>query len=148
MSQGTTRRTATRTVTPTSRRAPCAQPHDASTLRRGLAVLEVLSSRKSIVATAGSGRPSTRRGMSMRRNVARDSVAGGPPRSGGLQISSLLPRFTAERFLYDYLDDAKLLTRLNQVMRRASLPLLPPGIAELFPAMRERVRERRAQLLP
>jgi len=48
--------------------------------------------------------------------------------------------------LYDYLDDAKLLTRLNQVMRRAGLPLLPAAIAELFPAMRQRVRERRVEL--
>jgi len=64
------------------------------------------------------------------------------------RIALLIPRFAAERFLYDYSDDAKLLTRLNQVMRRASLPLLPPAIAELFPAMRQRVRERRAELLP
>lgn len=64
------------------------------------------------------------------------------------RIALLLPRFAAERFLYDYLDDAKLLTRLNQVMRRANLPQLPPAIAELFPAMRERVRKRRADLLP
>ena len=63
------------------------------------------------------------------------------------RIAPLLPRFAAERFLYDYLDDAKLLTRLNQVMRRAGLPLLPAAIAELFPAMRQRVRERRVELL-
>src|SRR5207247_1163574 len=34
------------------------------------------------------------------------------------RIATLIPRFTAERFLYDYLDDAKLHTRLNHIMRR------------------------------
>jgi hypothetical protein len=63
------------------------------------------------------------------------------------RIALLIPRFASERFLYDYLDDAKLLTRLNQVMRRASLPQLPPALAQVFPAMRERVRARRAKLL-
>jgi hypothetical protein len=63
------------------------------------------------------------------------------------RVAILLPRFAAERFLYDYADDSKLLTRLNHVMRRVGLPLLPPTIAELFPAMRQRVRERRAELL-
>jgi hypothetical protein len=64
-----------------------------------------------------------------------------------IRIAQLVPRFAAERFLYDYLDDGKLLTRLNHVMRRVGLPLLPPAIAELFPAMRERVRQRRSELL-
>ena len=63
------------------------------------------------------------------------------------RIVQLLPRFATERFLYDYLDDGKLLTRLNHVMRRVGLPLLPPAIAELFPSMRERVRHRRTGLL-
>jgi hypothetical protein len=63
------------------------------------------------------------------------------------RIAALLPRFAAERFLYDYLDDGKLLTRLNHVMRRVGLPLLPAAIAELFPGMRERVRQRRKELL-
>ena len=63
------------------------------------------------------------------------------------RIVLLLPRFAAERFLYDYSDDDKLLTRLNHVMRRVGLPLLPPAIAGLFPAMRRRVRERRMELL-
>jgi hypothetical protein len=63
------------------------------------------------------------------------------------RIATLIPRFAAERFLYDYLDDAKLLTRLNHVMRRVPLPALPDSIAELFPAMRKRVRERHAVLL-
>lgn len=63
------------------------------------------------------------------------------------RIVVLLPRFAAERFLYDYADDGRLLTRLNHVMRRVGLPLLPPEVAALFPAMRRRVRERRGELL-
>lgn len=63
------------------------------------------------------------------------------------RIALLVPRFIAERFLYDYLVDGKLLTRLNHVMRRVGLPQLPLDLAELFPAMRERVRGRMGELL-
>jgi hypothetical protein len=63
------------------------------------------------------------------------------------RIAALIPRFIAERFLYDYLDDGKLLTRLNHVMRRVGLPALPQTLIELFPAMRRRVRERMSELL-
>jgi hypothetical protein len=63
------------------------------------------------------------------------------------RIVTLLPRFLSERFLYDYLDDAKLLMRLNHVMRRVGLPQLPPSLGELIPSLRERVRKRMAQLL-
>ena len=64
------------------------------------------------------------------------------------RLAALIPRFTAERFLYDYLDDGKLLTRLNHVMRRVGLPQLPPSLVELIPSMRERVRERTNELTP
>lgn len=63
-------------------------------------------------------------------------------------LERLLPRFLAERFLYDYLDDGKLLTRLNQVLRRVGLPPLPAEFAEAFPAVREAVRARQRELLP
>jgi hypothetical protein len=63
------------------------------------------------------------------------------------RIAALVGRFLHERFLYDYLDDGKLLTRLNHVMRRVGLPQLPPDLADLFPTLRQRVRERRAELL-
>jgi hypothetical protein len=63
------------------------------------------------------------------------------------RIIALIPRFTAERFLYDYLDDGKLLTRLNHIMRRVGLPALPGTLVELFPALRRRVRERKVELL-
>ena len=64
------------------------------------------------------------------------------------RVGMLIPRFNRERFLYDYAQDATLLVRLNHVMRRVQLPLLPDEMAELFPAMRRRVRERRDDLIP
>lgn len=63
------------------------------------------------------------------------------------RIAQLIPRFLEERFLYDYLDDAKLLTRLNHVMRRVNLPQLPPSLVDLFPRMKSRVAERQHDLL-
>src|SRR5262249_47187241 len=63
------------------------------------------------------------------------------------RIAELIPRFIDERFLYDYLDDAKLLVRLNHIMRRVGLPQLPANLAQLFPAMRRKVRERAPELL-
>jgi hypothetical protein len=63
------------------------------------------------------------------------------------RVAWLLPRFCAERFLYDYLDDARLLTRLNQVLKRAGLATVPVAIADLIPAMRSRIRNRQTELL-
>jgi hypothetical protein len=65
------------------------------------------------------------------------------PSSG---LARFLEHFCRERFLYDYLEDGKLLSRLNLVMRRVGLPALPPGFADLFPQARERVRSRQAEL--
>jgi hypothetical protein len=64
------------------------------------------------------------------------------------RVGMLIDRFCRERFLYDYLDDERLLVRLNHVMRRVGLPLLPGELVRLFPAMRRRVRESREGLLP
>lgn len=63
------------------------------------------------------------------------------------KVAYLVTRFLQERFLYDYAEDGKLLVRLNHVMHRVGLPQLPPELAELFPAMREVVRNRRHELL-
>jgi len=63
------------------------------------------------------------------------------------QITTLIPRFINERFLYDYRDDGKLLTRLNHIMRRVRLPAIPESLIELFPSMRRRVRQRMHELL-
>jgi hypothetical protein len=62
-------------------------------------------------------------------------------------LAFFIPRFSAERFLYDYLDDEKLLFRLNNVMRRVRLPFLPETLGEFFPEARRLVRERASELL-
>jgi len=63
------------------------------------------------------------------------------------RIAQLIPRFAAERFLYDYLEDGRLWVRLNHIMGRVGLPPVPDSLRELFPAMRQEVRERRRDLL-
>jgi hypothetical protein len=68
------------------------------------------------------------------------------PRPTG-KLAGFIERFCAERFLWDYRDDARLLFRLNQVMRRANLPQLPEAFCELFPEAREHVRLHRVELL-
>lgn len=63
------------------------------------------------------------------------------------RITTLIPRFLSERFLYDYLDDSKLFIRLNHIMRRVGLPQLPLSLIDLIPSLRHRVRERMGELL-
>ena len=63
------------------------------------------------------------------------------------RIREIVPRMIAERFLADYVDDRKLLLRLNQVMRRVRLPELPDETMELFPEAREAVEQHHDQLL-
>ena len=63
------------------------------------------------------------------------------------RLGALLPRFIAERFLCDYADDARLLMRLNHVMRRVKLPQLPPEVQNVFPAARRDVQLRKNELL-
>lgn len=64
------------------------------------------------------------------------------------RLAPLLPRFLRERFLEDYTDEAKLLFRLNQVMRRVKLPLLPERIVGVLREAFEVVRRRHRELLP
>ena len=68
-------------------------------------------------------------------------------RGGGRRLAAFIPMFSGERFLWDYLDDGKLMVRLNQVMRRVKLPALPADFARLLPAARRLVAERQAELL-
>lgn len=63
------------------------------------------------------------------------------------RLSALVPHFIAERFLYDYVDDGRLLHRLNQVMRRVGLPALPRRLTGWLESARLRVRESRVALL-
>lgn len=62
-------------------------------------------------------------------------------------LAAFIPRFLAERFLYDYPDDAKLLRRLNHVMRRVKLTPLPSSVLEFLPQARIEVRLRQDELL-
>jgi hypothetical protein len=78
--------------------------------------------------------------------VVADAVNRMATRSSGL-LSVFIPRFLAERFLYDYLDDEKLLWRLNHVMRRVQLVPLPERFMQIFPEARKRIQMRRDELL-
>jgi hypothetical protein len=62
-------------------------------------------------------------------------------------LPEMIRLFCSERFLYDYGDDAKLLRRLNHVMRRVGLPPLPDALLAFLPAARQDVRRRRDELL-
>ena len=63
------------------------------------------------------------------------------------RLAMLVPHFIKERFLYDYLEDDTLLFRLNQVMRRVGLPMLPEAVKPWLKSARERVSARRDELL-
>lgn len=58
-----------------------------------------------------------------------------------------IPRFCAERFLYDYSEDGKLLGRLNAVMLRVGLRPLPPSLLVWFPEARRSVAQLRDVLM-
>jgi len=62
-------------------------------------------------------------------------------------LAEFIGLFSAERFLYDYTDDDKLLKRLNQVMRRVQLPLLPYDTRDLLRTVRPLVRDQKETLL-
>jgi hypothetical protein len=64
-----------------------------------------------------------------------------------VQLARWIPRFSAERFLYDYAEDGKLLYRLNHVMQRVGLPGIPDSLSEWFPVARELVSARIGELL-
>jgi len=63
-------------------------------------------------------------------------------------LASLIKRFCKERFLADYVDDERLLFRLNQVMKRVKLTQLPPETVDVLAYGRTVVRENRHNLLP
>jgi hypothetical protein len=55
--------------------------------------------------------------------------------------------FVRERVLWDYLENDKLLVRLNQIMRRLRLDLLPDGFSAVLSKARNIVDERAPKLL-
>lgn len=62
-------------------------------------------------------------------------------------LATWIRRFLEVRFLYDYLDDDKLLFRLEQIMARVKLPPLGEHLTGWFPAARRLVEDRCDQLL-
>lgn len=64
------------------------------------------------------------------------------------RLENLIERFCLERFLYDYLEDEKLLRRVNQVMKRVGLQAVPPEMENWLPGARRDVTARAVELLP
>jgi hypothetical protein len=63
------------------------------------------------------------------------------------QLAKVIERFTEIQFLYDYLDHDRLLFRLNQVMKRVGLTLLPVAVRDWLPDAEKLVESRRQRLL-
>lgn len=64
-----------------------------------------------------------------------------------LHLAAMIEGFRRQRIIFDYLDDQRLLFRLNQVMKRVGLPLLPDDFARLLPDARQLIAARRVELL-
>jgi hypothetical protein len=63
------------------------------------------------------------------------------------RLAWMIRAFCRERILWDYLDDGKLLRRLNQIMRRVRLAELPQGLLEILPEARRLVNCNKDALL-
>lgn len=62
-------------------------------------------------------------------------------------LEGWIARFRQVKFLYDYLDDAKLLFRMEQVMARVGLPLLGGHLGVWLPSARKVIAQRCDELL-
>ena len=63
------------------------------------------------------------------------------------RLAVFIDLFRRERILWDYLEDGKLMVRLNQIMRRVGLEPLPGHFAAILPVARKLVTERKRLLL-
>jgi hypothetical protein len=63
------------------------------------------------------------------------------------RLAFFIGEFRRAKILWDYLEDDKLMVRLNQVMRRVGLPALPDGFAAILPEARQTVVSRKNELL-
>ena len=63
------------------------------------------------------------------------------------KLVATIERFIETKFLYDYLDDEKLLRRLNQVMKRVKLTALPDSLLDWLPKAAKLVESRRERFL-
>lgn len=63
------------------------------------------------------------------------------------RLARFVTLFRRERILWDYLDDSRLVVRLNQIMRRVGLEVLPERFREILPGARMLVLARKEELL-
>ena len=63
------------------------------------------------------------------------------------RLALMIAEFCRHRVLWDYLEDAKLMVRLNQVLRRVGFEPLPAGFGDILPAARRLVAVRKSELL-
>jgi hypothetical protein len=63
------------------------------------------------------------------------------------RLAVFIELFRRENILWDYLEDGKLMVRLNQIMRRVRLERLPDEFAAVLPAARKLVTEHKKALL-
>lgn len=63
------------------------------------------------------------------------------------RLAWMIERFCQGRILWDYLEDDRLLVRLNQVMHRVGLGQLPDDFRDFLPTARRLVDARQAELL-
>jgi hypothetical protein len=64
-----------------------------------------------------------------------------------VRLAMMICGFRRARILWDYLEDDKLLVRLNQVMRRVGLDPLPERFRDVLPGARDLVARRKGELL-
>lgn len=62
-------------------------------------------------------------------------------------LADFIRRFCSAGVLYDYNDDDRLIWRLNMIMRRVGLPVLPGGFANILRMGRQIVEQRKSELL-
>ena len=80
--------------------------------------------------------------------VVEDVVNRIAPKSTNM-LAWFVPRFIEEAYIYDYLDDERLMYRMNRILKRVKLGELPNVFLKWLPAARERVyRETDVMLAP
>lgn len=77
-----------------------------------------------------------------------ESAVNGMSKFSTDRLAEFIPLFIESRFLFDYLEPANLLFRLNQVMRRIKLKQLPDRTCTVLEAGRKIVEKRAGELLP
>ena len=63
------------------------------------------------------------------------------------RLAPMITGVCRQRFLWDYLNNAKLMVRVNQIMRRVGLDLVPRSFEALLPEARRMVARCRRELL-